>query len=73
MRFEDFTPAERRILLHALDREIQWFVGRLNVPIEPDHWQACHEEIRRQRRADMEVVKCLRGELSRLVVIDLNS
>ncbi|MCM1440056.1 MAG: hypothetical protein NC131_12770 [Roseburia sp.] len=73
MRFENFAPAERRVLLHALDNQIQWLVGRLSVPIEPGTWQSCHEVMRRQRSIELSVVRKLRSELSELVKTDLNS
>lgn len=73
MRYSDFAPAERRVLLHALDNQIQWLVGRLSVPIEPGAWQSCHEEVRRQRSIELAVVRNLRSELSELVKADLNS
>lgn len=73
MRFEDYTPSERRVLLHALDNQIQWLVGRLSVHVEPDRWQSCHEEVCRQRSIELAVVRSLRSELHELVKADLNS
>ncbi len=35
MRFKDFSPAERSILLNALDNQIQWLRGQLSVPADP--------------------------------------
>lgn len=73
MRFEDYTHDERRVLLHALDNQIQWLVGLLIAPTEPGHWQSAHEEVRRQRSIDLALVRKLRAELAEFVKADLNS
>lgn len=73
MRFEDLYPAERRVLLHALDNQIQWLVGLINAPAEADRWQQAHEEVRRQRSIELSVVRNLHDELYELVKTDINS
>ncbi len=73
MRFKDFSPAERSILLNALDNQIQWLRGQLSVPADPGHWQSAHDKVHRQRRIELEFLKELRSELAHLVVVDLNS
>lgn len=73
MRFEDFPPDERLLLLYALDNQIQWLVGLLIAPPEPCHWQSAHEEVRRQRSIDLALVRKLRAELAELAKADLNS
>lgn len=72
MRFDNFTPAERRVLLHSIEDEILSLDVRTASPIEPGVWRESNELCRASLRVDRDHLKSLLAELRPLVIADLN-
>ena len=73
MKFADFTPEERLLLLHALEDEVHLLNCRTSFPIAPDAWQDSHELLRTSLLAERDGLEVLLKELRELVKLDLNS
>lgn len=73
MRFADFTPAERLLLLHALEDAVLLLNGRTSSTIAPDVWRESNELLRASLRTERDNMAALLGELRPLVSADLNA
>lgn len=73
MKFDDFTPAERLLLLHALEDEVQLLNARTSSTIAPGVWRESNELLRASLLAERAGMVALLEQVRSLVCVDLNS
>lgn len=73
MKFADFTPVERLLLLHALEDEVQMLNCRTSSTIAPGVWRESNELLRATLLAKRDATQALLDEVRELVKLDLNS
>lgn len=72
MKFADFTPNERLLLLHALEDEVQLLNARTASTIAPGVWRESNELLRASLRTERDGMVALLNEVRELVSVDLN-
>lgn len=73
MKFADFTPEERLLLLHALEDEVQLLNSRTSSTIAPGVWRESNELLRASLLAERAGMVALLEQVRSLVRVDLNS